>query len=382
LRFVPYVGSLISAVLPMALAAAVEPGWTMLLWTAGLYVVIEAVTGQIIEPMVYGNSTGLSPFSVVVAAIFWSWVWGPVGLILSTPLTLCLVVLGRHAKQLEFLDILLGDRAPLTPVETLYQRILAGDADEAAANAEIILKERSLGIYYDAVVVPAMQLAVADAARGAIDQDRLEQVNSTVISLIDGLTSYKDEPPAPAIEKSQTLQPPLDTPDVPPQLDPANIPPETSGLPDSLLANFPKVLCIGGRGPLDETASTILAQLLGQHRVTAQLATYKDASRERIAALEIVGISIVCICCLDISRSPANLRYLIQRLRSKLSREVKIIVGIGDSGDTEAARSSIGADVLTSSLEESVTRCVEFALTIAKSKTGSDNENTIAVAAG
>ena len=115
LRFVPYVGSLISAVLPMTLAAAVEPGWSMTLWTLALYVVVEGVTGQAIEPMVYGRSTGLSPFSVVVAALFWSWLWGPIGLILSTPLTLCLVVIGRHVRRLEFLDVLLGDQPALTP---------------------------------------------------------------------------------------------------------------------------------------------------------------------------------------------------------------------------------------------------------------------------
>ncbi len=115
LRFVPYVGSFIAAVLPLGLAAAVEPGWSMVIWTAVLYVVVEGATGQVIEPLVYGHSTGLSPFSVVVAAIFWSWLWGPIGLILSTPLTLCLVVMGRHVKKLEFLDVMLGDRAALTP---------------------------------------------------------------------------------------------------------------------------------------------------------------------------------------------------------------------------------------------------------------------------
>ena len=108
LRSVPYVGSFISAVLPMGLAAAVEPGWSMVIWTVVLYVVVEGVTGQVIEPMVYGHSTGLSPFSVVVAAIFWSWLWGPIGLILSTPLTLCLVVMGRHVKKLAFLDVMLA----------------------------------------------------------------------------------------------------------------------------------------------------------------------------------------------------------------------------------------------------------------------------------
>src|SRR5665213_2272706 len=135
LRFVPYIGSFIAAGLPIALAAAVDPGWSMAIWTAALYPVIELLVGQAVEPMMYGHGTGLSPLAVVVAAIFWSWLWGPIGLILSMPLTLCLVVLGRHVERLEFLEVLLGDRPALTPVESFYQRILAGDADEAQDQA-------------------------------------------------------------------------------------------------------------------------------------------------------------------------------------------------------------------------------------------------------
>ena len=116
--------------------------------------------------MVYGHSTGLSPLAVVVAAIFWSWLWGPIGLILSMPLTLCLVVLGRHVERLEFLEVLLGDRPALTPVESFYQRILAGDADEAQDHAELLLKERSLSSYYDEVALRGLQLAAEDAQRG------------------------------------------------------------------------------------------------------------------------------------------------------------------------------------------------------------------------
>ena len=144
LRFVPYIGAPLSALLPIALAAAIDPGWSMVMWTAALYAIVEAIMGQAVEPLLYGQSTGLSPFSVVVAATFWTWLWGPIGLILSTPLTLCLVVLGRHVERLEFLDILLGDRPPLTPVESFYQRILAGDPDEARAQAELLLKDHSL----------------------------------------------------------------------------------------------------------------------------------------------------------------------------------------------------------------------------------------------
>jgi len=120
LRFVPYIGSFISAALPIALAAAVDPGWMMTIWTAALYVVVEVLVSQAVEPVLYGHSTGLSPFAVVVSAIFWSWLWGPIGLILSMPLTLCLVVLGRHVERLAFLDVMLGDRPALTPIEMFY----------------------------------------------------------------------------------------------------------------------------------------------------------------------------------------------------------------------------------------------------------------------
>ena len=147
LRFVPYVGSITAALLPIALAAAVDPGWSIALWTAGLFILAEGVTGQFLEPVLYGSSTGLSPTAVVIVAIFWSWIWGPIGLILSTPMTLCLVVLGRHVRYLEFFDVLLGDRPALTPVETLYQRLLAGDPDEILEQADTLLKGRALSSY-------------------------------------------------------------------------------------------------------------------------------------------------------------------------------------------------------------------------------------------
>ena len=164
MRFVPYIGAIIAGALPAALAAAVDPGWSMALLTVALFVVAEPVMGNVIEPLVYGQSTGLSPFAVVVSAIFWTWLWGPIGLLLATPLTLCLVVLGRHVDRLEFLDVLLGDRPALTPAENLYQRMLAGDPDEALESAEQLLKERSLTSYYDDVVLGGLRLAANDAS--------------------------------------------------------------------------------------------------------------------------------------------------------------------------------------------------------------------------
>ena len=143
LRFVPYIGAAIAAAFPLALAVAVDPTWTMLLWTVALFVVVEPVVGHVIEPMVYGHSTGLSPVAVVASATFWTALWGPIGLVLATPLTVCLVVLGRHVERLEFLDVMFGDRPALSPPEIFYQRMLAGDPTEASEKAEEFLKERS-----------------------------------------------------------------------------------------------------------------------------------------------------------------------------------------------------------------------------------------------
>ena len=178
LRFVPYIGAPLSAVMPLTLAAAVDPGWSTLLWTAALYLVVEPIMGQVVEPLVYGHSTGLSPFAVVVAATFWTWLWGPIGLILSTPLTLCLVVLGRHVARLEFLDVLLGDRPALTPVESFYQRMLAGDPDEVHDHAEVLLKQLSLASYYDDVALEGLRLAVIDAERGVLTPGHLERIKA------------------------------------------------------------------------------------------------------------------------------------------------------------------------------------------------------------
>ena len=153
LRFVPYIGAVIAAAFPLALAVAVDPTWSMLLWTLALFVVVEPIVGHVMEPMVYGHSTGLSPVAVVASATFWTALWGPIGLVLATPLTVCLVVLGRHVERLEFLDVMFGDRPALSPPEIFYQRMLAGDPTEASEKAEEFLKERSLSSYYDEVAL-------------------------------------------------------------------------------------------------------------------------------------------------------------------------------------------------------------------------------------
>ena len=156
MRFVPYIGALISAIFPLILAAAVGPGWTMFLITAALFIVAETIVGQAIEPLVYGQSTGFSPVAVIVSATFWTWLWGPVGLILATPLSMCLVVVGRHVDRLEFLEVMFGDQPPLTPAELIYQRMLANDPIEAVEHPVLCIP--GVGLLDEAVAILIAQL--------------------------------------------------------------------------------------------------------------------------------------------------------------------------------------------------------------------------------
>ena len=176
LRFVPYIGALISAVFPLILSAAVGSGWEMLGETAALFAILELLAGQVIEPLIYGHSTGLSPVAIIVSASFWTWLWGPVGLVLATPLTVCLVVVGRHVDRLQFLDIMLGDQPPLSPPQLVYQRMLAGDPIEAAEQARAFLKDASLGDYYDSILLSGLRLAAADNRLGHLDDERLDRI--------------------------------------------------------------------------------------------------------------------------------------------------------------------------------------------------------------
>jgi predicted PurR-regulated permease PerM len=189
LRFVPYVGVWIAALFSATLAVAVVPGWSLAVGTVGLFVLVEIIAGQVVEPQLYGHTTGLSPLAVVVAAIFWSSLWGPIGLILSTPLTLCVLVAGRHIKALNFLDLLLADTQALTLSQRFYQRALSGDSHEIGAVARKYLKRQSLAAYCDDVLMPALHLSLLDREIGVITADqqmRMRQVIVTVVSNLGG----------------------------------------------------------------------------------------------------------------------------------------------------------------------------------------------------
>jgi predicted PurR-regulated permease PerM len=363
LRFVPYIGSPLSAIPPMVLAAAVDPNWSMLIWTAVLYGVVEPLTAQLVEPMLYGRSTGLSPFAVVVAATFWTWLWGPIGLLLSTPVTLCLVVLGRHVKRLEFLVVLLGDQPALSPAESFYQRMLAGDPDEALDQAEILLKMCSLSSYYDEVALKGLRFAANDALRGELSGQQLDRARNAIKSLVHDLDRRDDTDPRPVAAEQDALVSPLAEPDLSRRPSANGVIHDSADLPPAWRRDT-AVLCIGGRGPLDDGVCAILVQLLGKHGLGAVALPFEAVSRDNIASLDVSGVEMVCVCYLEISGSPAHLRYLLRRLRDRLP-EAPVLVGFWPAGDAalreERVRAVIGADLYTSSLREAVEACLEAA---------------------
>lgn len=361
MRFVPYVGPWLSAVLPMALAAAIDPGWSMVLWTGALFVVSEGLIGQVIEPMAYGHSTGLSPLSVVVAAIFWSWLWGPIGLILSMPLTLCLVILGRHVDRLQFLDVLLGDRSALTPVESFYHRMLAGHLDDAQDDAEQLLKSCALSAYYDEVVIPGLRLATVDIERGVLTEAQTVRIIGGVQELMEELDDHNDHDPTPRHEEAGPTRQLAKQQKLPVSPEPE---PEPTGADDpvSLPPDWQEpsaVLCVAGRGPLDEVVSTMFAQLLGKHGIGARIVPHAAISARTAATLDIAGVRMICLTYADIAGTSSHLRYTVRRLRAR-NPSVCILVGLWptDMMGDDRLRAAVAADIFAASMREMVTVCL------------------------
>jgi predicted PurR-regulated permease PerM len=359
LRFVPYIGAFIAAALPIALAVAVDPGWSMVLMTAALFLVVEPLMGQVIEPLAYGRSTGLTPVAIIMAATFWTWLWGPIGLLLSTPLTVCLGVLGRHIPGLRFLDVMIGDDPPLSPAQSFYQRALAGDIDGAVDQAEQILTRRSLSYVYDHVALKALILGQVDFRRGLLDTKHIEQINEAIRELIADTADYEDVSPAPAARKEKVGGTPReeenDEPPSPPDLPVLqDLPPEWGGNP---------VLCVAGRGPFDGAAAMMLAQLLEKHGLECRLEADAAVSSSNIVGLDSAGVNTVCLSYLDLGSSPVHLRHSIRRIRRQIPGAAVIagVWGHEDDESREQLHAVAAADLYVYSLREALNLCIDAA---------------------
>jgi predicted PurR-regulated permease PerM len=356
LRFVPYIGAIIAAVFPLALAAAVDPGWSMLLWTAALFVVVEPIVGHVIEPLLYGHSTGLSPVAVVASATFWTALWGPIGLILATPLTVCLVVLGRHVERLEFLDVMFGDRPALSPPEIFYQRMLADDPAEAVEKAEQFLKERPLLTYYDEVALPGLKLAQNDLTRGALDRAQAEKIKATILEVVDNLAEHNDGTPAGDTTHDPEAAAAVEAVD---KAVPALAVVKREALGPEWRTDAP-VLCVAGRSPLDQAAAAMIAQLLGKQGLGARVEGADAVATMNILRLETSGVALVCLSYLDDS-SVAHMRYTVRRLRRRLPGAQVLLACWKADVDPATLRDSTEADAVATTLPEAARFCLEAA---------------------
>jgi predicted PurR-regulated permease PerM len=339
LRFVPFVGPVLGLIFPLALAISVGKGWSMGLWTVALFVALEGVTGQAVEPIFEGRSTGLTPMAIIVAAAFWAWLWGPVGLVLATPLTVILVVLGRHFEALKFFDVLFGDEPALSESQVLYQRLLARDPVEATEHAKAFIATHSLSHYCDEVARPALKLAQKDAERGALDADAVDVLRATVKHFFDDIahehkvlrkeTRLASQGPVgslPIIGKDQ--------------------------LAPHWLAEGPLV-SIGVRTCLDEAAAEVIATLARTHGVDARVEKHGALSAAQIAHLDLSGAALVCLSCLD-TKTPAHIHYAARRVRSK-APHAKLIIGLwngGDDKELESLRQAVDADYAAKSFHD------------------------------
>ncbi|WP_261394373.1 AI-2E family transporter [Siccirubricoccus deserti] len=339
MRFVPFVGTLIAVVPPVLLALAVDPGWSLALWVLGLFLISEPLMGQVVEPLLYGHSTGLSPISVIVSATLWAFLWGPIGLLLAVPLTVCLVVLGRHVERLEFLEVMLGDRPPLRLEESFYQRALEGDADGLVSQARRQLREgngATLAGYVDEVALRGLALAQADWSREVLDPKRTEVIRRQVEVLLDDLVDTQD-----ASSNADT------------SVSAATVP-ET-------WRHEGAVLCVAGQGPFDELAASMAAQVLRGHgfggRVKPNAALDAAQIEQR---LDPTRVRLCCLSVLEGGSSAASVRYFLRRLRRHLP-EARTVIALwhaaSDSPMLAALRAEGPGETVVTSMGEVVALC-------------------------
>ncbi len=295
LRFVPFIGSALAAAFPLFLAFAVSPDWSAVLWTIALFATVELITSNVIEPWLYGSRTGLSPLAVIVAAIVWTFVWGPLGLVLSTPLTVCLVVLGRHVPQFGVFDILLGDEPRLAPHAKLYQRLLVGDQTEATLGAEEALETLEALDYYQDIAIPALLLAQEDRDRGVLTAQQEERLAGVALTMMQDLAFEVDS--------------------------------ELAKEPDAALpAAGLRIGVVGGRAAIDDVAAQIVAHTLRMEGAVVQAHPHTDLALSRIAALQTAQIDCLVLTFLDRNPTRASLLHVRRLKRAAPAMRVGVVI--------------------------------------------------------
>ena len=354
LRFVPYVGAPIAAAFPMGMALAVFPGWQQAGLIFGLFVILELIVANVVEPWLYGAHTGISSLAILVAAVFWAILWGPVGLILSTPLTVCLILMGRYVPQLGFLEVLLGDE-PVLPMEAhFYQRLLALDQDEPRDIAETYLNGKPIGSFYDSVLIPALILAEQDRHLNLVEagttsfvsqntRDLIEELGERLVD--DDLSIFENKFESTIADDRVNRQHAGHT--------------ALSGL---------RVLCIPAADEADELVAMMLVQLL--QRAGCDVRHVPASPRANLLNELATNAPTVVIVSALPPFAVGQSRSLCKRLRQR-QPDLKIVVGLWSfEGGIGKAQDRVGpgvADVVVTSLQQAVSVLVDM-------KQGSSNE--------
>lgn len=305
-RYIPFVGAIIIAVVPFALAFAVDPGWQMLLLSVGLFVVLDAVTNNLVEPRLYGSSTGVSAIAILLSAMFWATLWGPVGLILATPMTVCLVVIGRHIPQLQFLETLLGSEPVLTPSERLYQRMLKGKTEDAIDLSEDYIEEHDSDDFIDEVLLPALRMANAELSTGPEALPQRRQLVQSFDAVLDDVFEAEWYETAP-------------------------------------------VLVIGGRTEIDEATAKLLVLKLEQDNVAARALPPGAIRQDTIGRLDLEGVAYVVLVFIG-TEIRAQSRYVTRRIR-RMAPDVKVVACVLSPFDAEETAQTLRLDAVYRTLE-------------------------------
>jgi len=329
LRFIPYVGPIVGCITPIALSLAVFPGWSRPLATAGLFIVLELVTNNVLEPWLYGSSTGVSTLGIIVAAVFWTWLWGPVGLVLATPLTVCVTVMARHMPQFYFLNILLADEPPLETRVRFYQRLLARDFEDAVEIVSDFLKNHTRAELGDQVLLPALNLAESDCDAGHLSSDSEEYIYESVGEVISDLDD-------------------LDTP-----ADNSEVADEAVTTP----RRDQQILCLAAEDTADHLGAELLALLLSERGFAAEVSYAPPPGEELVAELAEDEIDAIVISTVAPRRGALRSRRVCLNLRRRYPK-AKLLAGLWhsetDSSRTRQRLAKTGADAVVATLSDAL----------------------------
>ncbi len=330
LRFVPYAGVWIAVSMPALLAFAISDGWSQIAWVLGVFMVLELALVNVLEPWLYGRSAGLSPIAVIAAALFWTWLWGPAGLLLAMPLTVCVAVMGRHIPELGYLNVLLGVEPVLAPDARFYQRLVAMDQDEAEELAETHANEKGLLSLYGEVVIPALGLAEQDRHAGTLDEAHVRFIfDSTrrIVEYVEDRSESAQEPAKPARQAA------------------------------------PPVCIVAAHDEADHVAGRVLARMLPTPECEPRVIPFPLLAAETLDKIAGHACRVVCISAVPPQAANAA-GHLCKRLKRRFP-EMQVLVALWTSENTERAAARLraaGADVVATRLAEAIDQLRQLAV--------------------